>query len=191
MKAKTSQDKPLTHKPPSSLGDAEKHQAFLMFLSGFPPVEIARRTGLSHDVVKQWATRGKWNEQKRELENYHSEKNPPMAQPIMKAVANSRKGELRKKFLENTGEMAAEDAEHWKNLDPQERLVVAPAIGALNNVHRKNLGLEDEDDDREKGHISLTFLSQSSQPGFVKLIEPEKVKEIEQEADPMDDPAFR
>jgi len=167
--------------PPSSIENPEKHNAYMMFLSGWSAEEIAERCELSFDMVRQWVTRGEWVQHRKQLNELHTEKNPVLQQPIPKAVANARKGELKQRFVETMGEIAAEDVSHWKDLDPQERLAVATDIVALAGHHRKTFDLDKEDTAQEKGHISLTFLTQSSQPGFVKLLEPEKVKEIEEQ----------
>jgi hypothetical protein len=165
--------------PPSGIENPEKHQAFLMFLSDWSAGEISKRCDISFDMVRKWVERGQWVQRRKEFQGLYDEKHPVSQQPIPKAVANARKGELKKKFVETMGEIAAEDVEHWKNLDADARLSVATDIVALAGHHRKTFDLDKEDAATEKGHISLTFLTQSSEPGFVKLLEPEKVKEIE------------
>jgi hypothetical protein len=168
-----------TRQEPSSIDNPEKHQAFLMFLSGWSAEEIADRCELSFDMVRKWVERGGWVKRRKEFQGLWEEKHPLREQPIPKAVAKSDKGALKKKFVETMGEIAADDVEHWKNLDAGARLSVATDIVALAGHHRRTFDLDKEEAASEKGHISLTFLTQSSEPGFVKLLEPEKVKEIE------------
>lgn len=162
-----------------SLTDPQKHQSWLMWIVGFGPDEIEQRTGIPSGRIRVWACREKWTEQRKQYEELMKEKHPPQSQPIVQSVIRAKKGELRKTFLEHTGEMAVDDAKHWSGMDPQERLVVAPAIASLNGVHRKNLGLEDESESGEKSHISLHFLTQADSPGMVRLLDSSKVKEIE------------
>lgn len=167
--------------PSAASDDVEKQQCFLLFAAlGMEASEIEERTGIPANRIRQWMLREKWRDQKEMMENHKKNSRPAIEQPIVKAVINSRKGELREKFVANTGEMAAEDSEHWKQLSPEERIVVAPAIASLNGVHRKNLSLDAEEENKERGHIVLSFLNRANEPGMVKPISPEKIKEIEQ-----------
>lgn len=164
----------------SIMADPEYTECLAMYCSGWAAYEIEEKTGIRADRIRQWVHRDGWAELKAKTENHHAKKHPVEKSPVMRAVANSRKGEIRKKFIENTGEMALEDSAHWKDMGPEERLVVASNISSLNGVHRKNLGL-DEDGESDGKHISLTFLNNASNPGFVKLLSNEDVKEIEDE----------
>lgn len=174
---------PSTQLPPLSISDdPEKQQCFLLFISGWTPAEIEVKTGIRQDKIRQWNCRGNWAAQKKQLEEMRREKNPPMEQPIVKAVINSKKGELKKKFVENMGEMAAADAETWKDMEPEARLVVASNIAALGGLHRKTFDLDKEEEAGSKGHINLTFLSQASEPGMVRVIDSTAVRMIEEPA---------
>lgn len=162
-----------------SIIEPEKHQCYLLYLVGFGPGEIETKTGVPSNRIRGWMFKEKWAKQREQYEEMLQEKHPTMAQPIVQSVIRSRKGERRKDFLEHTGEMAVADAQHWSSMDPQERIIVAPAIGTLNAVHRKNLGLEDEADGGEKSHISLTFLTKADDPGMVRVIDSSAVRMIE------------
>lgn len=174
---------PSTQLPPLSISDdPEKQHCFLLYISGWTAAEIETKTGIRQDKIRQWICRGEWAAQRKQLEEMRREKNPPMEQPIVKAVINSRKGELKKQFIENMGEIAAADAEHWKDLEPDARLVVASNIAALGGLHRKTFDLDKEEEVGSKGHINLTFLSQASEPGMVRVIDSTVVRMIEEPA---------
>lgn len=155
-----------------------KHQCFLMYLAGFGPAEIEEKTKIPANRIRQWMFRDKWAEQRKEYEDFLSEKNPIASQPIVEAVKASGKGDIRKTFVEKAGKMAKEDIEHWADkMLPEERLEKAQSIAALNGTHRKNLELDVEAENKERGHITLTFLNNPD----VKIIDSEKVKEIHAE----------
>jgi len=142
---------------------------------GWTAAEIEERSGVRADKIRQWTFRDKWAEQKQAVEKAHNKKHPPMESPILKVVANSRKDEIKKEFLERSGEVAVKDVRHWEKMDPEERLVAAPAIAALNKVHRDNLELNKEEENNEKGHISLTFLTNTTERVTVLDVQSEKV----------------
>lgn len=170
-----------TRQPPSvltladSVGDREYRECFLLYAMGWTAAEIEERSGVRADKVRQWVCRDSWKEQKEAVEQAHTKKHPPMESPILKVVANSRKDELKKEFMERTGEIAVDDVRHWGKMAPEERLVVAPAIAALNKVHRDNLELNKEEENNEKGHISLTFLTNTTERVTVLDVQSEKV----------------
>jgi uncharacterized protein YjcR len=163
------------------IGDEAESQCFALYCAGWKPAEIADEAKINFNTLRQWIMKGKWTEKKTAIDAARKEKNPPMSQPLMRIAATSEKDTHRKTFLEKTGHMAAKDAEYWNDMDPQERLVVAQNIGALNKVYRDNLGLSKDEESAERGHISLHFLTSADQPGFVKIIESEKVVEIDQD----------
>lgn len=159
----------------NSYNDREYRECFLLYTMGWRPFEIEEECGISADRINHWVMRDGWKAQKEAAEQAEIRKHPPSQSPILKAVANSRRDKLRHKFLENMGEVAAEDAEHWKQLDPAERLVVAPGIASLAGVHRKTLELDKEEENNEKGHISLSFLCQASEKVTVLDVQSEKI----------------
>lgn len=183
VRAMKKSDTPSTQLAPLSISDdVEKEQVFLMFLQGWTAADIEGKTGIRQDRIRQWSHRGSWPAKKKQFEELKMEKNPLEQQPIVKAVINSKKGELKKQFIENMGEIAAADAEHWKKIDPEERLVVASNIAALGGLHRKTFDLDKEEEAGSKGHINLTFLSQASEPGMVRVINSAAVRVIEEPA---------
>jgi Putative ATPase subunit of terminase (gpP-like) len=143
----------------ASVTDREYRECLLLYCMGWTAAEIEERASVRADKIRQWVCRDDWKGQKEAVEKMHTEKHPPQQSPILKVVANSRKDEIKEKYLSHMGEMAAEDAECWKDMQPQERLIVAPAIAALNGVHRKSLELDKEEENSDRGHISLTFLN--------------------------------
>lgn len=162
-----------------SLNEPEKHQAFLMFITGFGAAEIEQRTSVRADKVRQWAHREEWVKQRTQYEEFLREKNPIVEQPLVQNVIRAKKGERKKEFLEKAGQIAIEDVDYWLGIPPEMRMAAATNIAAANKMHRDNLGLNEDAEQGERSHISLTFLNSADKPGFVKLIEPEKVKEIE------------
>lgn len=159
----------------NSFQDREYRECFLLYTMGWRPVEIEEECGISADKINHWVMRDKWKAQKEAAEQAEIRKHPPSQSPILKAVASARKEELRQKFLEDMGVIAAEDAGHWKQLDPQERLVVAPAITSLAGVHRKTLELDKEEENDERGHISLSFLCNPTEKVTILDVQSEKI----------------
>jgi hypothetical protein len=172
-----SDDAPIPPKEIPSFMNPVQHQCFLLYLAGWGSVEIEKETGQSAINVRQWACRGGWAEHRKYYEGMMKRKHPPLSQPIVQAVVRNAKEELRKKYLEKTGVMAAEDADYWADLKPEERLAVAPDLAALDKVHRGNLGLNEESETKATGHINLTFLT--SNTDSVRVLKPAKVTEIE------------
>lgn len=154
-----------------------------LYIIGFEPFEIGQRTGINENTIRGWVMKEKWNDRRKKHEQLNLEKHPIEERPLIKAFAKE-KGNLKKQFVEKAGEMAVKDMEYWADtLGPEDRLEVATNIAALNGAHRKNLSL-DEEAEGDKSHISLTFLTRANEEGFVRVLEPEKVKQIENHAEP-------
>lgn len=170
------------NKPSSipNLTDPLKHQCWLLYFAGFGMAEINEKTKVSEVRIRQWSHRGNWPKQRKDLEDLQNKKNPPLKQPMVQMVVNDNKGGIRKKFIEKAGKIAEADIDHWADvMTAIDRLENASGIAALNTVHRRNLGLEGEEGTQERGHITLNFLNNAEKPDFVRIIEPDKVKEIQ------------
>lgn len=173
-----------TREPPSilqpdiSVTDREYRECFALYCMGWGAAEIEARCDVRADKIRQWTCRDGWKEQKEAIEKAHNEKHPPMSSPILKAVANARKQELKEKFVANMGEVAAENSEYIKSMAPEERLIVADKISSLNNVDRKSLELDKEEENNDRGHISLTFLTNTSEKVKVLDVQTETVSKL-------------
>lgn len=162
-----------------------KEDAYFLFCQRLEPVKIAEILEINFNTLRQWIMKGKWTERRKKNEELMEQIKPTDKRPIVVAMARTR-AEAKKIYEEKSGTIAAEDIEHWtEKMNPEERLAAAPGIAALNGVHRKNLGL-DEEAQTERGHISLTFLTKANEPGFVRLLDESKVKQIEN-AEPPDE----
>ena len=156
----------------------EYRECFAMFCAGWSVIEISKMATVDHGRLQRWSFNYDWPGQRKAVQQAYAKKNPPEKSPLLKAIANSRKDEIKKKFQENMGEMALEDSEHWADMKPELRLAAAQSITSLAGTHRKTLELDKDAERKEHGHINLTFLTSSNDPGMVRMLEPESVKEI-------------
>lgn len=171
------------------IGNPKQADCLAMFIAGWKLADISKESGVDYDTLKSWVFRYGWAEQKRKVESHRQKIDPIEEHPLVKAAMKNPKGEMREQFLQNTGVMAVQDSEHWKDMNPEDRLEVAPAIKALHDVHAKTFNIGKEEESGERGHINLlTFLNIADQPGMVRIIDDSKVREIVD--DPMNDPAF-
>lgn len=169
---------PKIHKLPKI--EAEHHQtALAMFIAGWPQCDIARETGLNENTLKTWIKREEWAKQKKAIDEKRKQLLPVENHPLVKAALKNPIGEMRTQFLENTGHMAVADSEHWKKMQPDDRLEVASSIKALHDVHSKTFGIGKEEEEGSKGHITLNFLNNADAPGYVRVIDVESER-IEQ-----------
>lgn len=157
--------------------DKSRAQCLIMFCMGFRYADIERMTGENGNTIRSWAKRDGWTDLKAEFESLKAKQDPFLEQPLVKAI--SKRAQFKEEFLQKTGAIAAEDAEHWKQLSPEERIEVAPAITSLNKMHRDNLDLSKEESDSTKGNINLTFLTRAHEPGMVRELTASEVREIE------------
>lgn len=158
-----------------AIDESDKHMAFALYMGGWTKDEIISQVGCTHSCLSAWITREGWAKQKEAIAEARRKKNPPEKSHVVGMLANpERKAENVRIFQEKTGHMAKEDAEHWADLKPEERLIVAPAIASLNGVHRKNLEL-DREQAGDKGLINITFLNS---PNAVRQLDDSEVVEI-------------
>lgn len=170
-------EKDASHIAPS-LADPEKIGAWTMFIAGWKPCEIEAETGIPQGRIRLWAHREKWTEQKAKIEALRDKKHPAVEQPIARAVAKNPKGEMREKYLKNTGVVAMKTSEHWASMEPEELLAAASQVATLDKMNRGTLEIDAEDNTKGNTFMNLTFLTNADQPGMVRLLEPDKVKEI-------------
>ncbi|MGB7195335.1 MAG: hypothetical protein WBD81_17915 [Collimonas pratensis] len=162
------------------ISDEVKESCLVMLLLGFEQSEIATRANVNFNTLRGWVKKGNWLKRKEEYDKLQAELHPVEKKTIVKAFAGKDREQAKKIFLEKSGEMAAEDIAHWTDtLTPDERLENATNIAALNGAHRKNLALDEEKENGERGHISLHFLTHADSENFVKLLPTANVKEIE------------
>lgn len=155
-----------------------QQDAFFLFCHHVEQKDISELLEINFNTLRQWVLKGKWTERRKKNEELMAQLRPPDERPIVKAIARSR-ADAKKIFEEKSGTIAAADIEHWADkMNPEERLAAAANIKALNETHRKNLSL-DEEAQTERGHISLTFLTNPS----VKMLDETKVKQIEDHAE--------
>lgn len=149
-----------------------------MLLLGFEQSEISSRTGVNFNTLRGWVKKGNWLKRKEEYDKLQAELHPVEKKTIVKAFAGKDRETAKKIFLEKSGEMAAEDISHWTDeMTPAERLENANGIAPLAALHRKTFELDKEKENGARG--MLHFLMNANQPGFVKLIDEDKVKTIE------------
>lgn len=162
-----------------AIDESEKHACYVLYMAGFVAEEIVSEVGVNVNTLKAWITKDGWFRKREEINVARKKKNPPEEHPLAKMLAPDRAEKNIKRFKEVAGEIAVEDIEHWRDLNPQERLVVATAIGTLNKVHRSNLDL-DKEEPGGKSAINISFLNN---PGAVTVIEESPVKMIENDKD--------
>lgn len=159
--------------------ETEKHAAWALYMGGFEPGEIVEKMpDLNVNTLKSWISQDGWFKKRESINTARREKNPPEKSPIAQVFHPDKKAENVRVFQEKTGQIAAEDAEHWADkMTPETRLKNGEKIAALNKVHRQNLDL-DQEAAGERGHISLTFLGT---PQAVRLVEttPKQLPESE------------
>lgn len=167
--------KPATEEAPS-LSEPEKRNVWEMYMAGWGAAEIEKETGVLSNVIRKWVFREGWTAQRDRINQMHDKLHPAAQQPIIKAVAKNPKGEMREQYLKNTGKIAVEDAKHWaEELDPMLRLAAAPAIVALDKMHRSSLEIDSENE--SKGGNTLISLSFLTNP-VVRELTAAEVKEI-------------
>lgn len=159
-----------------TIDETEKHAAWALYMGGFDAGEItAQLTDLNINTLKSWISQDGWAKERQAVNAARAAKNPPHESPMVKVFAPDKKAENVKIFKEKTGEIAAADAKHWaEEMKPKDRLNAAEKIAALNKAHRSNLDL-DAEAPGERGHISLTFLSN---PDAVRVIQSPAPKQL-------------
>ena len=172
---------PSVLEPEVAFTDREYRECFGLYCMEWTAAEIEERCGVRADKIRQWVHRDDWKILRDNVQKAQSDKHPPMSSPILKAVASARRDELKKKFVENMGEVAAENSDFIRQMAPEERLVVADKISSLNNVDRKSLELDKEEENNEKGHISLSFLTHSTEKVTVLDVQAETIREVKPE----------
>lgn len=162
------------------IGDAAENGCFSLYIAGWKPSEIEQEAGVNGNTLRSWIMRGKWAEKKADIDALRLKRNPPLSQPLIRAVVKADKGALREKYLELAGVAALENMEHISTkMKPAERLESATNIAAIGKHDRDQLGLSKDDASSERSLISLTFLTN---PG-VRILDETKVKEIEHYAE--------
>jgi hypothetical protein len=157
--------------------DLVKTEVYQLYMQGWKPADLEAETGIPAKKIGNWVFSDRWVEQKEYYDRKNSKLRPPVNErPIIKGVVSANRDQRRKDFLEHTGQMAVADAKHWSSMDPQERLVVASEIAALNKVARDNLDLNKEEASNERGHISLSWLTN---PVFKTIDATMEVQQIE------------
>jgi len=160
-----------------AIDESEKHACWAHYMAGFEKQEISELLGVNVNTLAAWIKKDGWVQRREELRAANRKKNPPEKSPLAKILAPDKLAKNVERFKEVAGVIAVEDIEHWKQLAPEERLVVAPAIGTLNKVHRANLDLEKEDAGTGSA-INISFLNN---PGAVVEIEDAPVRELEEQ----------
>lgn len=146
-----------------AIDESEKHACWALYMGGFTADEIVAEVGVNINTLKAWITKDGWFRKREEINAARKKKNPPEEHPLAKMLAPDKLAKNVERFKEVAGVIAVEDIEHWRDLKPEERLVVAPAIGTLNKMHRSNLDLEKE----EAGGRSAINISFLNNPGAV------------------------
>lgn len=159
------------------IDESEKHACWAHYMAGYEKQEISDLLGVNVNTLAAWIKKDGWVQKREDLRAANRKKNPPEQSPLAKMLAPDKLAKNVERFKEVAGVIAVEDIEHWRDLKPEERLVVAPAIGTLNKMHRSNLDLEKEEA-AGRSAINISFLNN---PGaVVELVdEAPPVRELE------------
>lgn len=161
-------------KTPEARRDCERAEA--LYMTGLPPSEIAQRLGIKYNKLRLWCQRGKWTERKRQMQQGH-------AALLDKTVAMTLADNVlhHQKRVAQVYEGKIDSLSKFNPVEAKEFVEVSQALKNFDDVGRRNLGLSDESDSKNK---SATFHFNLCKKNFQPI---EQAKIIEIASDPGQD----